>query len=50
LVSNNIKIKIFRNIILPAVLCGCGTWSLALRVEDGMRVFEIRVLSKLTGE
>jgi hypothetical protein len=49
MVSNNVKIKTYRHIILPAVLCGCGTWSLALREADGLGVFKIRVLSKITG-
>ena len=31
LLYKNLKIRIFRNIILPVVLCGCGTWSLTLR-------------------
>jgi hypothetical protein len=47
-ISKNIKIKVYRNIILP-VLCGCGTWSLTLREEDGLEVFQIRVLSKIFG-
>jgi hypothetical protein len=33
--SKNLKIKIYETIILPAVLYGCGTWSLALREEQG---------------
>ena len=33
LLSKNLKIKIYRTIILPVVLCGCETWSLALREE-----------------
>jgi hypothetical protein len=41
--SENIKIKILRTIILPVVLCGCGTRSLTLRV------FDIRVLKKIFG-
>jgi hypothetical protein len=28
LLSKNIKFKIYRNIVLPVVLCGCETWSL----------------------
>ena len=44
LLSKNIKIKIHRTIILPVVLCGCRTWSLTLREECRLRVFEIRVL------
>ena len=31
LLSQNLKIKIYRNIILPVVLFGCETWSLILR-------------------
>jgi hypothetical protein len=27
LLSRNIKIKIYIHVILPVVLCGCGTWS-----------------------
>ena len=36
----NIKIKIYRTIILPVVLDGCETWSLTLREERRLRVFE----------
>ena len=42
--SKNLKIKIYRTIILPAVLYGCETWSLTLREERRLRVFENRVL------
>jgi len=35
LLSKNLKIKIYRTIILPVVLYGCETWSLTLREEDG---------------
>jgi hypothetical protein len=45
----NIKIKIFRNIILPIVLYGCETWSLALREEHRLRVFENRLLREIFG-
>jgi hypothetical protein len=42
--------KIYRTSTLPVVLCGCGTWSVALREEDKkLRVFEIRQLRKLFG-
>jgi len=44
LLSKNIKIKIYRTIILPVVLYGCETWSLTLREERRLRVFENRVL------
>jgi len=40
LLSRNLKIKIYRTIILPVVLYGCETWSLSLREERGLRVFE----------
>ena len=37
-------IEIYRTIILPVVLYGCETWSLTLREENRLRVFENRVL------
>jgi ABC-type phosphate/phosphonate transport system ATPase subunit len=43
LLSRNLKIKIYRTIILPTVLYGCETWSLTLRDERWLRVFENRV-------
>ena len=48
LLSKNLKIKIYRTIILP-VLYGCETWSLPLREERRLRVFENRVLKKYLG-
>jgi hypothetical protein len=51
LLSKNLKIKISRTIILPAVLYGCDTWSLTVREECRLRVFENRVWRrKVTGE
>jgi len=47
LLSKNLKIKIYRNIILPAVLNGSETWSLTLREERRLRVFENRVLRRI---
>jgi hypothetical protein len=44
LISKNLKIKIYRTVILPVVLYGCETWSLTLREERGLRDFENRVL------
>ena len=35
LLSKNLKIKIYRTIILPVVLYGCETWSLTLRENAG---------------
>ena len=42
-------IKIYRPIILPVVLYGCETWSLTLREERRLRVFENRVLRRVFG-
>jgi hypothetical protein len=44
----NLKIRIYKTIILPVVLYGCETWSLALR-EHRLRVFENRVLRRVFG-
>jgi hypothetical protein len=49
LLSRNLKVKIYKTIILPVVLYGCETWSLILREEHGLRVFENRVLRRLFG-
>jgi hypothetical protein len=49
LLSNNLKIKIYRTIILPAALYGCETWSLILREERRLRVFGNRVLKGVFG-
>jgi len=49
LISKNIKIKIYRAIILPVVLYGCETWSLTLRGENRLRVFENRMLRRIFG-
>jgi len=47
--SKNLKIKIYRTIILPVVLYGCETWSLTLREESKLRVFENMVLRGIFG-
>jgi hypothetical protein len=49
LLSRNVKVKIYKPIILPAVFYGCETWSLALREEHAPRVFENRVLRRISG-
>ena len=49
LLSENMRIKIYRTIILLVVLNGCETWSLTLREECRLRVFENRVLRKIFG-
>ena len=47
LLSKNLKIEIYRNIILPVVLYGCETWSLTLMEDRRLRVFENRVLRRM---
>jgi hypothetical protein len=49
LLSKNINIKIYRSIILPVVLYGSEIWSLTLREERRLRVFENRVLRNIFG-
>ena len=49
LLSKKLKIKIYRTIILPVVLYGCETWSLTLRDESRLRVFDKRVLRIVFG-
>jgi hypothetical protein len=49
LISKNLKIKIYQIVILPVVLYGCETWSLTLREEHRLRIFENRVLRRIFG-
>ena len=49
LLSTNLKIKIYKIIILPVVLYGCETWSLTLREERRLRVSENRELRRIFG-
>jgi len=49
LLSKNLKIKIYRTIILPVVLYGCETWLLTLREERKLRVFENMMLRRIFG-
>jgi hypothetical protein len=49
LLSKNLKIRIYKTIILPVVLYGCETWSLTLNEEHRLRVFENRVLRRIFG-
>jgi hypothetical protein len=49
LLSKKLTIKIYRTIILPVVLYGRETWSLTLREERRVRLFENRVLRKIFG-
>jgi hypothetical protein len=39
----------YRTVILPGVLYGCETWSLTLREDHRLRVFEKRVLRRIFG-
>jgi hypothetical protein len=49
LLSRNVKVRIYKTIILPVVLYGCETWSLTVREEHKLRVFENRVLRRIFG-
>ena len=49
MLSKKLKIKIYRTIILPVVLYGCESWSLKLREERRLGVFENRVLRRVFG-
>jgi hypothetical protein len=49
LLSKDIKIRIYKTIILPLVLHGWETWSLTLREEHGLRMFENRMLRRIFG-
>ena len=47
LLSKNLKNKIYRTIILPVVLYGCETWSLRMREQRRLRVFEKNTLKRI---
>ena len=49
LLSKKLKLKTYKTIILPVVLYGCETWSLTLREEHRLRVFENKILRKIFG-
>ncbi|KAJ4447184.1 hypothetical protein ANN_09185 [Periplaneta americana] len=49
LLSKNLKVRIYKTVILPVVLYGYETWTLTLREEDRLRVFENKVLRKIFG-
>jgi hypothetical protein len=48
LLSRNVKVEVYKTVILT-VLYGCETWSLTLREERRLRVFENRVLRRIFG-
>ncbi|KAJ4441577.1 hypothetical protein ANN_11433 [Periplaneta americana] len=45
----NLKVRIYKTVILPVVLYGCETWTLTLREEQRLRVFENKVLRNIFG-
>jgi hypothetical protein len=49
LFSKNIRIRIYKTIIIPVILYGSETWTLILREEHELRVFENRVLRLILG-
>jgi hypothetical protein len=49
LLSKNVKIRIYKTITFPVVLYVCETWSLTVREEHKLRVFENRVLRRIFG-
>jgi hypothetical protein len=49
LLSRNINVKIYKTINRPLVLYGCETWSVTLREEHRLRVFENSVLRRIFG-
>ena len=49
LLSTDLKIMIYKTIVLPLVLYGCENWSFTLSEKRRMRVFENRVLRRISG-
>ncbi|KAJ4448827.1 hypothetical protein ANN_00218 [Periplaneta americana] len=49
LLSKHLKVRIYKTVILPVLLYGCETWTLTLREEHRLRVFENKVLRKIFG-
>jgi hypothetical protein len=49
IISSKLRIKTYRTIIFSVVLDGCVTWSLTLKEEHRLRVFETRVLRRIFG-
>jgi hypothetical protein len=50
LLSKNIKLRIHKTVILPVVLYGCETWSMTLREQHRIRVYENRVRRRIFGQ
>jgi hypothetical protein len=49
LLAKNVKVRIYKTIILPVVLYGCETWSLTVREEHKPRLFETTLLRRIFG-
>jgi hypothetical protein len=49
LISKNLKINVYKTVIFPVVLYGCETWSLTVKEEHRLRIFENRVLKRIFG-
>ncbi|KAJ4439175.1 hypothetical protein ANN_15134 [Periplaneta americana] len=49
LLSKNLKVRIYKTVILPVLQYGCETWTLTLGEEHRLRVFENKVLRKIFG-
>ena len=49
LLTRNLKVKIYKTIILPVVLYGCDTWSLTLREEHRLKISQNRLLRRIFG-
>jgi hypothetical protein len=47
LLSRNVKVKIYKTVIQPVVLYGCETWSLTLKEENRLRMFDNRVQRRI---
>jgi hypothetical protein len=47
--SKNLKIKVHKTITVPVVLYGCHKWSLTLREEHRLMLFESRILRRIFG-
>jgi hypothetical protein len=49
LLATDVKVEIYKTVVVPVVLYGCETWSLTLREQHRQRVFENRVLRRMCG-
>jgi hypothetical protein len=49
LLSSRLLSRVYKTTILPVVMYGCEIWSLILRQERRLRVFENRVLRRIFG-